>query len=174
MKFLRTNAFILIVILASMSQFSLTADIPQMNRASAQNLEDHIENARVLIKKLKTKYGTDKPQDTLNPILKQLAMISVATAVGVGTAYAATDKMHDFGNRMGFVPTMFNNDQNIDYQIIAFICGLGTVGLGIGSITYLSLMKLFQDPYVNTQELKDVIAEFKEIDTHIILAVDLQ
>ncbi|MBS1988307.1 hypothetical protein JST56_04905 [Candidatus Dependentiae bacterium] len=175
MKYLHTNDFILIIILAGMSQFSLTADIAGINQGSAINLENQIENAHILIKKLKTKYGTDKPQSPLNPILKQLAMISAATAVGAGTAYSVTDKIHDFGNRWDLFPMLQNFPfENLDHQIVAFICGLGTVGLGVGSITYLILIKLFQDPYVNTQELKDVVAELREIEKQIISAVQLQ
>lgn len=179
MKFLPNNVFILIFIFAGMSQFSLTADIAQMNQDRAENLEKSIEDARILIKKLKTKYtnstGTDKSQGHLNPIRKQLAMISAATAIGMGAAYAVTDKIHDCGNRLDLYPVLQNFFfENLDHRIVAFICGLGTLGLGVGSITYLILIKLFQDPYVSTQELKDVMAELKEIEAQIISAVDLQ
>lgn len=164
MKILRNSIFILIIILTSTPLFSLTADTNQINHGEKEDIETLTQEARALIKALGNKYidfvRTDESKSILNPMLKYLAMVPASVFIGAGVGLGAAACINS------------SPDRSVEFiDVAAKLLFFAIITPCASGIIYFILMKLLQDPHVSTDSLKEVIAELRQIDSHISAAV---
>lgn len=163
MRILLNGFFMLIVMLTSTPLFSRAVDVDPMNHSEREDIQMLTQEARALIKALKTKYidfvRADESKSMLSPILKYLAMVPASMFIGAGVG-------------LGIAACIQSSDRSVALAIlIAQLYCFAIATPCASTITYLILMKILQDPHVSTHKLKEAIAELRQIDGHISSAV---